>query len=172
MQAVYGDYWTVVPLTYLSGERIVGVAVDDDLGNLHNNRYSPYLRAAAATPHFAWVVQAGSARQNSVLSCLAQFGVHYTTLAWADQVAYTDKGGRAFPWWNGGRCSHSNRSRPNYRRGLTPVPAGLVVGARRGCACYGDQETARHVSITVVPDFSRLLWAEKTDRIGRLRGVR
>jgi hypothetical protein len=104
VRAVYGDYWTVVPLTYLSGERVVGVAVDDDLGNLHNNRYSPYLRAAAATPQFAWVVQAGSARQKSVLACLAQFGKQYTTLRWDSQVVYLKIGGRAFPWWNGGRC--------------------------------------------------------------------
>jgi hypothetical protein len=104
VRAVYGDYWTVVPLTYLSGERMVGVAVDDDLGNLHNNRYSPYPRAAAATPHFAWVVQAGSVRQKSVLACLAQFGKQYTTLRWENQVIYLKIGGPAFPWWNGGRC--------------------------------------------------------------------
>jgi hypothetical protein len=104
VRAVYGDYWTVVPLTYLSDERLVGVAVDDDLGNLHNNRYSPYLRAAAATSRIAWVVQAGSVRQSSVLACLAQFSGRYTTLHWEDQVIYTNIGGRAFPWWNGGQC--------------------------------------------------------------------
>ncbi len=104
VRAVYGDYWTVVPLTYLSGERLVGVAVDDDLGNLHNNRYSPYLRTAAATSRIAWVVQGGSARQKSVLACLVQLSVHYTTLTWDEQVVYTNIGAQAFPWWNGGRC--------------------------------------------------------------------
>jgi hypothetical protein len=105
VRAVYGDYWTVVPLTYLSGERIVGVAVRDDLGNLHNNRYSPFLRSAAATSRFAWVVAAGSARQASVLQCLRQLHAPYLTLAWEDQVIYTQVGRQAFPWWNGGRCS-------------------------------------------------------------------
>ncbi|MGH2386871.1 MAG: hypothetical protein ACRDIE_01605, partial [Chloroflexota bacterium] len=82
-----------------------GVAVRDDLGNLHNNLYSPYLRTAAATSRFAWVTAAGSARQASVLECLRQLHASYVTLIWEDQVIYTQVDKQAFPWWNGGRCA-------------------------------------------------------------------
>ena len=102
--AVYGDYWTVVPLTYDSDERIAGVATGDDLSKGRNNRYSPYLRAAAASAHYAWVVRTGSARQRSVATCLVSLHSRYTPLTWRDQTIYDHPTDRAFPWWNGGRC--------------------------------------------------------------------
>ena len=50
VRAVYGDYWLVYPLMFASKERVIGVAVDDELGKGElENRYSPYLRIAAAT---------------------------------------------------------------------------------------------------------------------------
>ncbi len=104
IRAIYGDYWLVLPVTYYSGEKVVGVAVRDDLGNLHNNRYSPYLRAAAATADYAWVVQVGSAREQSVLACLDQLHSRYTSYRWGDQLIISRPSGQAFPWWNGGRC--------------------------------------------------------------------
>jgi hypothetical protein len=104
IRAVYGDYWFVFPVTYESDERVIGVAVRDDLGNLHNNRYSPYLRAAAASADYAWVVQQGSTREQSVLMCLAQLHSRYTTFRWRDQIIISRPSGRAFPWWNGGSC--------------------------------------------------------------------
>jgi hypothetical protein len=104
IRAIYGDYWLVFPTTYYSDERVIGVAVRDDLGNLHNNRYSPYLRAAAASQDYAWVVQTGSARAQSVQACLDQVHSRYTTFRWSDQLIIVRPTGRAFPWWNGGRC--------------------------------------------------------------------
>ena len=104
ISAVYGDYWTVVPLTYDSDERIVGVATGDDLSKGRNNRYSPYLRAAAANTHYAWVVRTGSARQRAAAACLATLHSRYTLLTWRDQTIYDRPTARAFPWWNGGRC--------------------------------------------------------------------
>jgi hypothetical protein len=101
--AVYGDYWTIYPLIYASGEQLSGAAVNDDLSK-GRNRYSPYLRAAAWSAHAAWVVQAGSARQRAVLACLDRLHSSYATLYWGDQVIYDHPSGRAFPWWNGGRC--------------------------------------------------------------------
>ena len=102
--AVYGDYWTVIPLTYDSDESIVGVATGDDLSKGRNNRYSPYLRAAATSAHYAWVVRTGSARQRSVAACLATLHSRYTQLTWHDQTIYDHPTAHAFPWWNGGRC--------------------------------------------------------------------
>jgi hypothetical protein len=103
--AVYGDYWTVYPLMFESAERLVGVAVNDDLGRgLLNNRYSPYLRAAAHIPDFAWVAATGSARDRSIRRCLARLQSRYTVITWQDQTLYMRPTGRAFPWWNGGRC--------------------------------------------------------------------
>jgi hypothetical protein len=101
---VYGDYWTVYPVMYVSNERIIGIAVRDDLGNLHNNRYSPYLRQAAASRHFAWVVQTGSVLQTSLLHCLTSLHSRYRVLTWQNQTIYDRPTGSAFPWWNGGRC--------------------------------------------------------------------
>ena len=101
---IYGDYWTVYPVMYVSNERIIGIAVRDDLGNLHNNRYSPYLRLAAASRHLAWVVQIGSTLQTSLLQCFATLHSTYGVLTWEDQRIYTLPTGGAFPWWNGGRC--------------------------------------------------------------------
>ena len=104
IQTVYGDYWTVIPLTYLSQERVIGVAVRDDLGDLRNNRYSPYLRAAAAARHVAWLVQTGSARQRGVAACFQQLHARYVVVRLGDQVLYDLIGNRAVPWWNGGLC--------------------------------------------------------------------
>jgi hypothetical protein len=101
---VYGDYWTIYPLMYVSDERIIGVAVREDLGNLHNNRYSSYLRIAAASQHIAWVVQTGSTLQASLLRCFAALRSRYTIIKWQDQTIYDHPTGYAFPWWNGGRC--------------------------------------------------------------------
>jgi hypothetical protein len=101
---VYGDYWTVYPLMYESNERVIGIAVRDDLGNLHNNRYSPYLRFAAASRQIAWVVQTGGTLQTSVLHCLTTLHSRYRVLTWQNQSIYERPTGRAFPWWNGGRC--------------------------------------------------------------------
>src|SRR6185437_13763162 len=104
IQAVYGDYWTVLPITYLSGERVIGIAVRDDLGNLKNNRYSPYLRAAAAASRIAWLVQAGSTRQRSLLRCFEQLHTQYVVVHLSGQVLYDRLSNRATPWWNGGLC--------------------------------------------------------------------
>ncbi|HEY8286079.1 MAG TPA: hypothetical protein VIJ28_16975 [Chloroflexota bacterium] len=104
IQAVYGDYWTVVPITYLSGEQVIGVAVRDDLGNLKNNRYSPYLRDAAADQRVAWLVQAGSTRQRNLLRCFQQLHTRYVVVHLNDQVLYDRLSNRATPWWNGGLC--------------------------------------------------------------------
>ncbi|MGH2408991.1 MAG: hypothetical protein ACRDGS_01355, partial [Chloroflexota bacterium] len=104
IQAIYGDYWTVLPITYLSREQVVGVAVRDDLGNLKNNRYSPYLRTAAAAPRVAWLVQDGSMRQRSLLRCFQQLHTRYMVVRWNDQVLYDRLSNRATPWWNGGLC--------------------------------------------------------------------
>jgi hypothetical protein len=104
ISVVYGDYWTIYPLMYVSDERIIGVAVREDLGNLHNNRYSPYLRTAAATRHIAWVVQTGSTLQASLLRCFAALHSTYTIIRWQDQTIYDRPTGDAYPWWNGGHC--------------------------------------------------------------------
>jgi 4-amino-4-deoxy-L-arabinose transferase-like glycosyltransferase len=106
IRAVYGDYWLVYPLTFASAEQVVGVAVNDDLSKgVLDNRYSPYLRAAAATPDFAWIAATGSKRQQSILHCLAQVHSRYSVVTWQDQTIIIRPSGRAFPWWNGGRCS-------------------------------------------------------------------
>jgi hypothetical protein len=102
--AVYGDYWTIYPLMYDSDEQIIGVAVREDLGNLQNNRYPPYLRMAAASRHSAWVVQTGSSLQAALLRCFARLGSTYTVVTWHDQTIYDHPTERAYPWWNGGRC--------------------------------------------------------------------
>ena len=101
--AVYGDYWLVYPLIWVSDERLAGVATKDDL-SAGRNRYSPYLRAAAASRHLAWVVRAGSARERAVLACFARLHSRYAALTWRDQRIYDAPTSRAFPWWNGGRC--------------------------------------------------------------------
>ncbi len=106
IRAVYGDYWLVYPLTLSSSEQVVGVAVNDNLSKgLLSNRYSPYLRAAASTTDFAWIASRASAREASILRCLTRLRSRYTVLRWRDQVIYVRPTGRAFPWWNGGRCS-------------------------------------------------------------------
>ncbi len=105
IRAVYGDYWTVYPLMFASEERVIGVAVDDDLARgVLNNRYSPYLRTAAATSSFAWIAAAGSTRERSAMLCLESLKSRYTRLTWQDQVIILRPTNRAFPWWNGGRC--------------------------------------------------------------------
>jgi hypothetical protein len=101
--AIYGDYWLVYPVIYDSDEHLAGAAVNDDLSK-GLNRYSPYLRAAAASRHYAWVVQSGSARQRSVLTCLQRLRSHYAVFTWRDQTIYDHLSRQAFPWWNGGRC--------------------------------------------------------------------
>jgi hypothetical protein len=81
------------------------VAVNDDLSKgLLSNRYSPYLRAAAATQDIAWVAATGSARERSVVECLTRLKSHYQVATWANQTIFYRPTGRAFPWWNGGRC--------------------------------------------------------------------
>jgi len=104
VQAIYGDYWVVLPLTYLSGEQVIGIAVRDDLGDLKNNRYSPYLRAAAAASRVAWLVQAGSTRQRSVQRCFQHLHTRYVVIHWHDEVLYDQLSNRATPLWNGGLC--------------------------------------------------------------------
>lgn len=101
--ALYGDYWLVYPVIYESEEYLSGAAVNDDLSK-GRNRYSPYLRAAAASRNYAWVVQTGSARQRSVLACLTLLHSRFSEFTWRDQTIYDRPTGRAFPWWNGGRC--------------------------------------------------------------------
>ncbi|HWE62108.1 MAG TPA: hypothetical protein VHB98_10380 [Chloroflexota bacterium] len=101
--AVYGDYWTVYPIIYESEERIAGVATNDDLARGYNRRLM-YLQAAASSSHFAWVVATGSARQRAVLACFQRLHSRYGVVIWRDQTIYDRPTGRAFPYWNGGRC--------------------------------------------------------------------
>lgn len=102
--AVYGDYWTVYPLAFESEERIVAVPVKDDLSRGYT-RYSPYLRRAAESEHYAWVVASGSARERAVVRCLGRRHSRYRRLIWHDQTIYDAITHGAFPWWTGGRCT-------------------------------------------------------------------
>ncbi len=72
IRAVYGDYWLVYRLAYVSDERLIPVVLAPDL-TLGLNRYSPYLAQARASRHAAWVVSAGSVMERDLEACLGNY---------------------------------------------------------------------------------------------------
>jgi hypothetical protein len=71
ISVVYGDYWMVYRLAYVSDERLIPVAMLPDLA-YGLNRYPPYLTLAHRSHRPAWIVYAGSAMERNLVSCLAQ----------------------------------------------------------------------------------------------------
>jgi hypothetical protein len=71
ISAFYADYWTCYRLAFESRERL-SCAVrgqDGDPGlELINNRYDPYVRALAATPHPAFLLPAGTAEDRGFVA--------------------------------------------------------------------------------------------------------
>ena len=82
-RAVYGDYWLVDRLAFLSGERLIPVAALPDRRPALN-RYPPYLARAAGTARISWVVPAGGAAERSLRQCLAARRLRYARVLLSD----------------------------------------------------------------------------------------
>ncbi len=63
---IFADYWVANRLTFETDERLIGVAIDPDLGigpYQHRNRYHPYVELAQTATHVAWILPLGSGEQ-------------------------------------------------------------------------------------------------------------
>ncbi|MEV0607100.1 hypothetical protein AB0I61_12105 [Polymorphospora rubra] len=74
----YGGYWTCLPITFATRERIVCAVIDDDL-RPGWDRYAPHRDLVAAAPAPAYVLPAGSATSRAVGAAIAAAGVPSTT---------------------------------------------------------------------------------------------
>jgi hypothetical protein len=74
IRAVYGDYWVVYRLAYVSNERLIPGVMQADL-HPGLNRYQPLWDAARQSSHPAWVVLGGSIMADNLDDCLAQWHI-------------------------------------------------------------------------------------------------
>ncbi|HWE61734.1 MAG TPA: hypothetical protein VHB98_08490 [Chloroflexota bacterium] len=74
--AVYGDYWLVYRLAFVSNERLIPVVLRPPL-RLGLNRYLPYLQAGLRARRVAWGVQANSVTEHALLRCLERHHITF-----------------------------------------------------------------------------------------------
>jgi hypothetical protein len=69
--AIYGDYWLVYRLAFVSDERLTPVVIRPVLA-FGLNRYPPYLRVGLRATRIAWGIRAHSGTERAILRCLAR----------------------------------------------------------------------------------------------------
>jgi hypothetical protein len=84
---VYSDYWTCNVLTFLSQEKIICSALDDQL-NPGYDRYPPYRYIVRADPHPSFVFSLGSKQVDLLKRQMLGSNVHYRQYTFEGYMVY------------------------------------------------------------------------------------
>ena len=87
VRAIYGDYWDVYAIAYAADERMLPVVIRPNLA-LAYNRYLPYVRAAAGTRRFAWLLPVHSLVERRLRACLARGHATYSRVRIGELALY------------------------------------------------------------------------------------
>ncbi|HEY0753986.1 MAG TPA: hypothetical protein VGD98_08510 [Ktedonobacteraceae bacterium] len=86
---LYSDYWTCNILIFLSQEKLICSAVDNDM-HPAQDRYLPYRLIVHATPHPAYIFAAGSAQELIMRQRTTANPTHYRVYRFFEFVVYQE----------------------------------------------------------------------------------
>ena len=114
-QVVYGNYWDVYRLAYVSDERLVPVVATPGMG-MGLNRYPAYLQRAARATSGAWIVLPNSRAEWALRTCLQRRHLAYQHVVYLDGDRLAVYGRLSSP----ALCLEPVTQRPPYRAPESP----------------------------------------------------